>query len=65
MTLQEMEKAITKLSPRELDELVGWLQEYYAESWDKQIEQDAASGKLDALLAEVNQEYDSGSSKAL
>ncbi len=65
MTLKEMEIAITNLSPKELDELMAWLEEYYAQVWDKQIEEDANSGHLDNLLADVDKEYNSGLSKPL
>ena len=65
MTLEEMEIAITNLSPKELDELMAWFEEYYAQMWDKQIEEDANSGRLDKLLADVDKEYDSGLSESL
>ncbi len=65
MTIQEMEVAIRNLSPKELDELMAWFEEYYAQVWDKQIDDDANSGRLDNLLADVDKEYNSGSSKPL
>jgi len=65
MTIQEMEVAIRNLSPKELDELMAWFEEYYAQVWDKQIDDDANSGRLDDLLADVDKEYNSGSSKPL
>ena len=60
-----MEVAIRNLSPKELDELMAWFEEYYAQVWDKQIDDDANSGRLDDLLADVDKEYNSGSSKPL
>ena len=42
-----------------------WLEDYYAEMWDKQIEDDLETGRLDALLVEVDEEYDAGLSKPL
>ena len=65
MTLKEMEFAVTNLSRKELDEFMAWLEEYYANAWDKQIEEDANSGRLDQLLADVDKEYDAGLSKPL
>lgn len=65
MTIQEMEVAIRNLSPKELDELMAWFEEYYAQVWDQQIDDDANSGRLDDLLADVDKEYNSGSSKPL
>ncbi len=65
MTIQEMEIAIRNLSPKELDELMMWFEEYYAQVWDKQIDEDANSGRLDSLLADVDKEYNSGLSESL
>lgn len=65
MTIEEMEIAIAKLPSKELDQLMAWFEEYYAQMWDKQIEENANSGRLDRLLAEVNEEYDSGLSEPL
>lgn len=58
MTIKEIEGAITQLPAKELAELMAWLQEYHAQAWDKQIEDDLEVGRLDALLAEVDKEYE-------
>lgn len=65
MSVKEIEVAITRLSANEVAELVEWLTEYHAELWDKQIENDLESGRLDALLAEVDKEYDAGLAQPL
>jgi hypothetical protein len=65
MTISEIEKAITELSPEELNRFRAWFEEYYAQVWDKQIEEDAKSGRLDKLIAEVDEEYNAGLSKPL
>lgn len=65
MTITELEQAVTKLSEKELTRFYEWFEEYYAQIWDKQIEQDAKSGRLDNLLAEVDEEYNAGLSKPL
>ena len=65
MTITELEQAVTKLSDQELIRFREWFDEYYAEMWDKQIEADANSGRLDDLLAEVDEEYNAGLSKPL
>ena len=65
MTMQEIEQAITELAPNELTRLREWFDEYYAQVWDEQIERDAASGRLDKLIAEVDEEYNAGLSKQL
>ena len=65
MTIQEIEQAITELPPNELARFREWFDEYYAQVWDEQIERDAASGRLDKLIAEVDEEYNAGLSKPL
>jgi hypothetical protein len=65
MTITELEQAVTQLSEEELIRFRAWFDEYYAEMWDKQIEQDAKSGRLDNLLAKVDEEYKAGLSKPL
>jgi len=41
---------IRKLPPDELAQLREWLLERDADEWDREIERDAASGKLDRLF---------------
>ncbi len=56
MTITEIEQAITQLSPQDYIRLREWFEEFDAQMWDKQIEEDAKSGRLDRLLAEVEEE---------
>jgi hypothetical protein len=65
MSVKELEIAIMSLSVNELSELTAWLIEYHQEVWDKQIEEDLDSGRLDSLLDEVEQEYESGLAQLL
>ncbi len=60
MSVKEIEIAVTQLSAADLAELMTWLENYHAQMWDKQIEEDLETGRLDALLAEVDKEYESG-----
>ena len=57
MSTTEIEQAITKLSPQELVRFRQWFEEYCAEVWDKQIEADVKSGRLDRLISEADEEY--------
>jgi hypothetical protein len=45
--VQALEEEIGKLSASELAELREWFAEWDADKWDREIERDAASGKLD------------------
>jgi len=47
MSVHEIEKAITELSPEELTRFRQWFEEFDAKVWDEQFENDAKSGKLD------------------
>ncbi len=65
MSVREIENAITQLPTDELVELVMWLEEYYAAVWEQQIEQDLETGRLDDLLAELDEEYAAGLAQPL
>ena len=52
-SVTEIKQAILELSKAEYAEIVDWLYELEEEAWDRQIEEDAKSGKLDALAAEA------------
>jgi hypothetical protein len=65
MSVAEIESAIAQLPPRDLAELIAWLQEYRAQAWDEQIENDLESGRLDKLVAEAEEEYKQGLARPL
>ncbi len=51
--VEEIESAISSLPKDEYAQLRQWFIESDWQKWDQQIEADAASGKLDFLLQEV------------
>jgi hypothetical protein len=61
----EIERAIAALPLDELAELRAWFEEYEAAAWDRQLEEDARSGKLDALADEAIEDYRKGRCKEL
>jgi hypothetical protein len=63
MTVREIEIAITRLTAKDLAQLMAWFGDYRAQMWDKQIEEDLEAGRLDAVLAEVDAEYAAGLSQ--
>ncbi len=63
--IEQIEDAITKLSPEEFSRLREWILERDWEAWDAQIETDAASGKLDRLFANSEAEHRAGKSTEL
>jgi hypothetical protein len=60
MSVEELEKAITKLSSKERSRLLKLLEEMDAAEWDRQMEEDAKNGKLDKLLAESEEDFRAG-----
>ncbi len=45
--IEHIEREIQELSAEELASFRKWYHEFDAEAWDRQIEEDAQSGKLD------------------
>jgi hypothetical protein len=60
MSVLELEKAISQLSTEELSRLAAWFEEFMADQWDKQIERDAAAGKLDHIIRKADKDIDAG-----
>jgi hypothetical protein len=52
-TIQEIETAVTQLSPEQLADFRAWFTEYDAQKWDAQIAEDATVGRLDGLADEA------------
>lgn len=65
MGIKDIEKAIVQLPAKDVDQLEHWLEDYRAQMWDEQIEEDLAAGHLDLPLAEVDKEYKAGLSQPL
>jgi hypothetical protein len=55
-TLAEIEEAVAKLSAEQFSKLLRRMQERDAETWDREMEEDAKSGSLDAMHARFEQE---------
>lgn len=60
--VQAIEEEIKSLSPTELAELRDWLLEHDWAEWDRQIERDSASGKLEKLFAKARVDHAAGKS---
>jgi len=65
MGVKQIERAIAQLPAKDLAELMSWLEDYHAQVWDKRIEEDLEAGRLDALLAEIDEEYEAGLTQSL
>ena len=50
--IEKLELLIKSLSPEDLAKFREWFAEFDAQVWDRQIQSDAAAGKLDRLIDE-------------
>jgi hypothetical protein len=50
MSLKQLESHVAGLTSEELREFSAWFEQFMADTWDKQIEEDSASGRLDQLV---------------
>lgn len=58
--ISEIEVAVAKLSREELSVFRDWFQEFDADAWDKQFEDDVTAGRLDALAEEALRDFREG-----
>ena len=65
MDVQEIESAITQLPRAQVAELATWFEQFHAQLWDAQIEQDTRDGRLDSLLEETKQDLAAGRCESL
>jgi hypothetical protein len=60
MSLQELESAVTRLSPDELTAFSRWFEEFVADAWDRRIEEDVRSGRLDEAVRRTDEHFEGG-----
>ena len=58
-TLQQVEEAVRSLPPQELSAFREWFLQFDADTWDQQLERDAAAGRLDRFAEEAQVELHS------
>jgi hypothetical protein len=63
--VQKLQSAVSQLSADELAHFRKWFDEFEAEAWDKQFEEDAKSGKLDQLANQAIADFRAGKCKEL
>ena len=59
-TVEEIERAAEQLAPADFDRLVPWINRCHHEQWTRQMDRDAAAGKLDFLFEEAETERQAG-----
>jgi hypothetical protein len=65
MTVQEIQVAITQLTPEELEKLAEWFDQFQNDAWDREIEQDVKMGRFDAVIQEVKNDCVAGRIKPM
>jgi hypothetical protein len=63
--VEELKQEIESLSGEEFAEVYRWLSEKDWERWDKEIEADSQSGRLEFLLREAKREKSEGTLRKL
>ena len=58
--VQRLEQEIKDLTASELLAFREWFNEYDADAWDRQIEEDALAGKLDKLAEKALADHKAG-----
>ncbi len=64
-TAQEIEAAITRLSPKEYLRVRRWFWARDNELWDRQIAADSAAGRHDHLVKEIEEDIAAGRTQPL
>lgn len=64
-SVEEIERAVSELPADELRRFREWFAAFEEDLWDRQIERDVSSGRLDALVDEARTEHRSGRTRPL
>lgn len=64
-SVEDIENAVAKLPQDQLQKFRAWYEKFDAEAWDKQIDTDAAAGRLDKIAEAAVAEYKAGNAKKL
>jgi hypothetical protein len=57
---EEIQSAVSNLSPEELSRFRAWFAQFDAESWDRQFEEDVEAGRLEGLADQAIQDFRAG-----
>ncbi len=60
VTIQEIEKAVSNLPSEDLAKFRAWFEEFDAQLWDRQFEEDVRSGKLDNIANKALADFKEG-----
>ena len=63
--VEALEREVQQLNQEELDAFREWFAEYDWRSWDREIEDDSAKGRLDKFAAEALAEFERGGTREI
>ena len=63
--IEKLEREVQKLSREELAAFRDWFRKYDSDEWDRQVENDVQSGRLDSLAEEAIAEHKAGRTKEI
>jgi hypothetical protein len=63
--LEKLEREVQSLSRDEMSAFRAWFRKYDLDEWDRQIEEDARTGKLDSPAEEAGSDYRTGRIKEI
>lgn len=64
-TLNEIERAVQGLSPKQLAQFRAWFAEFDWAAWDRELEDDVSAGRLDSLAEEALANFRAGRTSPL
>jgi len=65
IAVEEIEKVVAELPPNQLRRFRSWYEQFDSDAWDKQIEEDIATGKLNALAEAAIADHKAGKTRKL
>jgi hypothetical protein len=65
MTIEDLEKAVSKLPPDQFAKFREWFEAFDAVRFDQKIERDAQAGKLDPLADQAVADFRKGRAREL
>ncbi len=65
LNTKELQATVSKLSANDLREFTEWFEEFIAQQWDDQIENDVLAGRFDKIGESVDKAFVAGHVKPL
>jgi len=60
MSAIELENAVQKLTPDELNRFAEWFEHFIDSQWDRKLSADVAAGRLDSVARKADSDFEAG-----